>query len=367
MFLKSCWYVAAWSRDLERGRLTPICIINQRLVLYRAQDGSPVALEDRCCHRSAPLSLGRLEGDDLRCMYHGMKYDRTGVCNEIPGQQLIPPRARVRAYTVAEKDGWVWVWMGEAAAADRNLIPTAVGPDNPAYTLRFGQIDYDANYLLINDNLTDFTHLSYVHAKSFGSSEEFARTRPSVTVIPRGIRVQRWVFNAIAEEASSDPLSKNSQVAGNELWQTYDFLAPGILLMYNAAYPPGTAKRLANREPLETDGDRLSFSFTSQAVTPMTDRTSRYFFSWGPNVGEGSEAGADMMLEVAKTAFAEDKTMIEAQQRVIDFDPNHSEVLTSADAGPMRMRRILDDLMHHEAASANETILTSKQAHDSHV
>jgi vanillate O-demethylase monooxygenase subunit len=348
MFLKSCWYVAAWSRDLGADQLLATLIIKEPVVLYRAGDGTVIALEDRCCHRFAPLSLGRREGDDLRCMYHGMKYDRRGVCIEIPGQNLIPPKAQVKAYSVLEKHGWIWVWMGDPALADPASIPAAVGPDNPAYNLRFGQIDYAANYLLINDNLTDFTHLSYVHPKSFGTSEEFARTRPTITTVPRGIRVQRWVHNAIASEASAAAV-ETSGVAGNELWQSYDFLAPGILLMYNAVYPPGTAARLGNREPVRGDGEPLSSSFTSQAVTPMTDKTSRYFFSWGPNAGEHSDAAADMMLEIAKMAFAEDKHIIEAQQRVVDLDPSRRELLTSADAGPTRMRRVLDDLIKAES------------------
>jgi vanillate O-demethylase monooxygenase subunit len=204
-------------------------------------------------------------------------------------------------------------------------------------------MDYNANYQLINDNLTDFTHLSYVHPNSFGTSEEFARTRPAVTAIPRGIRVQRWVVNAMIDKNDTRP--ERGNVAGNELWQTYDFLAPGILLMYNAVYPPGTAERVHNQQ--------LSHSFTSQAVTPMTERTSRYFYSWGPNRGEGSDAIAEAMMDIAQIAFGEDKRMIEAQQASIDVDPTRAEVLTSADAGPMRMRRVIEELSSAEKAAAS--------------
>jgi vanillate O-demethylase monooxygenase subunit len=216
-------------------------------------------------------------------------------------------------------------------------------------------MDYKANYQLINDNLTDFTHLSYVHPNSFGTSEEFARTRPAVTVVPRGIRVQRWVINAMIDQNDARP--ERGRVAGNELWQTYDFLAPGILLMYNAVYPPGTAQRLSNREPDASVGEPISHSFTSQAVTPMTERTSRYFYSWGPNRGEGSDAVAEAMMGIAQIAFGEDKKMIEAQQESIDVDPTRNEVLTSADAGPMRMRRVIEELVGAEkpAAAVNQS------------
>jgi len=347
MFVRRCWYVAAWGHELTKGQLLPCTIINEPIVLYRAQDGEVVALEDRCCHRFAPLSAGRLEGNDLRCMYHGLKYDRTGKCIEIPGQSFVAPGTRVRAFPVVEKHGWIWLWMGEPALADQELIPPAVGPEDPRFTLRFGHMDYQANYQLINDNLTDFTHLSYVHANSFGASEEFARTRPTVTPIARGIRVQRWIANAINSDSKIAPQARGV-TDETENWQTYDYLAPGILLMYSAVYPKGTSDRLGRRDPRPEDGTPLSDNFTSQAVTPMTATTSRYFFSWGPRAGVGSEVLADTMLSVANMAFAEDRAIIESQQRIINFDPERREQLTNADLGPAKMRRVIEDLIRAE-------------------
>src|SRR5215471_4453184 len=109
MFVRNCWYVAAWDYELKPGELIGRTIINEPVALYRASDGGLVAVEDRCCHRFAPLSKGRIEGDDLRCMYHGLKFDRTGRCIEIPGQETIPAKARVRRYAAVDRHSWVWV------------------------------------------------------------------------------------------------------------------------------------------------------------------------------------------------------------------------------------------------------------------
>ena len=63
-------------------------------------------MDDRCCHRGAPLSMGRIEGDCIRCMYHGMKFDPSGKCIQIPGQDVIPAQLGVRSYPVVERDHW---------------------------------------------------------------------------------------------------------------------------------------------------------------------------------------------------------------------------------------------------------------------
>ena len=344
MWVKNCWYVAAWDNELGAGEIISRTVLDEPLAIYRAADGALVAMEDRCCHRFAPLSKGRLEGDDLRCMYHGLKFDRTGRCIEIPGQDVIPRTACVRSYPVVEKHSWIWVWMGDPAKAREDLIPSAIGLDDPAWTLGHGQMDYAANYQLINDNLTDFTHLTYVHANSFGASPEFAYTRPNIERLERGIRVWRWVFESASETSALAEKTGAGKVKGDG-WQTYDFLAPGILLMHSATYPKGTAEKLGFRPaPMGTEG-ALRETFTSQAVTPVTDKTSRYFFNWGPRAGDGAaEMAANLML-VAGVAFAEDKAIIEAQQKIIDLDPDRREVLTSADVGPTQFRSVLQRLV----------------------
>src|SRR5947199_892811 len=109
-FVKDAWYIAAQSNELERApsdrALLARMLLREPVVLYRREDGTPVALEDRCCHRHLPLSMGKLEGDRLRCGYHGLLFAPDGRCVEIPGQASVPPQARVRAYPVVEKFRW---------------------------------------------------------------------------------------------------------------------------------------------------------------------------------------------------------------------------------------------------------------------
>ena len=68
MFLKNCWYVGAWDHEIMDGKLLERRLLNQPVVFYRGESGQVVALDNRCCHRGAKLSNGRMEGDDIRCM-----------------------------------------------------------------------------------------------------------------------------------------------------------------------------------------------------------------------------------------------------------------------------------------------------------
>jgi phenylpropionate dioxygenase-like ring-hydroxylating dioxygenase large terminal subunit len=148
MFLKNCWYCAGWDYELSQGNNKFLArrLADEPVVLYRKPDGGVVAMEDRCPHRQAALHLGQKESDSIRCMYHGMKFGPDGRCVEIPGQEHIPDKARVRTYPVVEKDNWIWVWMGDPARADPNLICFAVGPADPDWNIRSSKITVKANY-----------------------------------------------------------------------------------------------------------------------------------------------------------------------------------------------------------------------------
>lgn len=344
-YVRNAWYVAGWAPDAPRDRPTGISLLGEPVVLWHTGEHW-AAFEDRCLHRLAPLSLGRCEGAHLRCLYHGLRYAADGRVVEIPGQDRIPAQAQLRHYPVVERHSWLWVWLGDPAQADEALIPPAVGFDDPEWILGRGSLDYAAEARLINDNLLDFSHLSFVHTNSFGATAVWAEEQPRITPLPRGIRYERWV--------ESGPPMRGREAAGRvDGWTRYDFLIPGVLLMLSAQYPEGTAKACGHGEP-PASLPALGKTFTSQAVTPLTDRTSRYFFSWGPHRTAGDEALRDVLMGIAAQAFAEDKTMIEAQQRVIDQTPQPRIMPTAHDRAITLFNQLVARLVREEAAASSE-------------
>ncbi len=171
MFLKNHWNVAAWGEDVGRTPLDRV-LLGDSVCLYRKEDGTPVALENRCPHRNLPLSEGKLIGDIVQCAYHGLEFGTDGVCTHVPGQSEVPAWARVKSYPVVERDRWLFIWMGDPAMADHDTIPDFhASLSDPDWDVVTGQAYVAAGYRLVLDNLLDLSHLAYVHTSSTGSSQ----------------------------------------------------------------------------------------------------------------------------------------------------------------------------------------------------
>ncbi len=120
------WYPLAWSEDLKPGKTLARRFAGEPIVLFRAASGNVAALEDRCAHRQVPLSLGVVQGDTLKCGYHGWAYSCAGKCIDVPylGRERLPNG--VRAYPAREVDGLIFVFPGNPALAEARA-PTALG------------------------------------------------------------------------------------------------------------------------------------------------------------------------------------------------------------------------------------------------
>ena len=310
-FIKNCWYVAAWSHEIIDSAFLARTITGMPLVFWREDGGRLIAFEDRCCHRGAPLSMGRREPAGIRCMYHGMLFDGTGKCIDIPSQDFIPDAARVRTFPVVERHKWVWIWMGDPARADQSLIPDTHYLDDPGWRGTPGYMHYQANYLLIADNLLDFSHLAYVHEKTLGGSAKYAGIRPKIERSPHGIRVERWLL----DDEPAPFLKAIKTWPGNvDRWNIYDVVLPGVLLMDSGSAPVNTGAPQGDRK------DCAEF-FGCQAITPETDSTSHYFFQQSHRFALDDPQVTENLRLAVLAGFQEDKDIIEAQQRVLNMDP----------------------------------------------
>lgn len=335
VFIENAWYIAAWTREVGRGLLARrIC--DQPIVLYRLADGSPVALQDLCCHRLLPLSCGRLEGDLLVCGYHGLTYDRTGRCVRIPSQETFDPGIRVKSYPVIERYRFIWIWMGDPAQADPEALPDYHWNDDPEWR-GDGQVTlFNCDYRLILDNLLDLTHETYVHSTSIG--------HPLLPSLPfethcdgASVTVQRWTLNQFAPPFWSNLIKRARGHTGHcDRWQICHFVPP-----CHMDINVGVAK--AGSGAPEGDRSKGVCAVVLDSVTPATKTSSWYFWSMVRNFCLDDAALTNAMVTDNARIFEEDRVVLEAQQKAMMQNPSAAmnTFYINLDAGPLRMRQLI--------------------------
>jgi len=333
MFLRNQWYVAAASTELGRA-LLPRKILGEPIVLYRTEAGAPVAMEDRCPHRLAPLSLGKIVGDRVQCGYHGMEFAPDGKCVRIPAQTSIPPRIKARIFPTVERHGWIWMWMGEAAAADPALVSDYHWNETPGWKPVFGYLNFAAEYRLVIDNLMDLSHETFLHPTSIGMYE-VAET-PIMTEARDGkVKVSR-----VMEGCPAPPLFRKARgLTTIDRWQHIHFEAPAHIKIDAGGVPSDTK-----------DMSKALRWWVCNALTPETERTTHYFWALTRCFETEDEALSKTLEEQIYRIFNEDRAMLEQQQIRIETDPLRRPLLAAnCDAGAVGARRVIDQLLAAEA------------------
>ncbi len=339
LFVRNCWYVAAWSHEITTSLFTRT-ILGEPICMYRNTEGTLVAVADRCAHRGAPLSLGRIEGDSVRCMYHGLKFNQSGVCVEVPAQERTPPGLCIRSYPTVERNNWIWIWMGDPKMADAADIIDTWPLGHAAWPYRPGYYHYAAPHLLICDNLLDFSHIGYVHPTTLGGTENIALNRPKVTRAANSVRVERWLL----DEVPAPFHTRVAQFSGRvDRWHFYDFHVPGVLVMHSGVQATGTGA------PEGRVAGALEFR-SCQAVTPETTASTHYFYAVPRNFAiDNTEVTETVFLDIV-TAFEEDRVMIEAQARNLEFAAGWKMNPIAADAGLAQFRWLMERRLLAEQA-----------------
>jgi phenylpropionate dioxygenase-like ring-hydroxylating dioxygenase large terminal subunit len=343
-FLMNCWYVAAWDHELIEGKLLARTILEEPLLLYKGDSGLAVALDNRCCHRGAKLSNGRLEGDCIRCMYHGLKFDATGKCIQIPGQDTVPDKMGVRSYPVMERDHIIWVWMGDAEQADPNLIIDIPYLRDPAWRGIADYMHYKADYRLIVDNLADFSHLAFVHTHTLGGSEEYAfKTKPvAVERLDNGFRVERWSMNAAPPPFHRMVVREDALLDRRNIGLMH---VPGVFFLETLFAPAGSGAEKGAVQPQST---ALREYRNCQFFTPETRNTTHFFWNYLHNYNLQDPTIALSLHDSMVRGFMEDKFIIEGQQEMLDADPDFKMHGIAADVPLAHFRRVLQKRIDQE-------------------
>ncbi|MFM2128656.1 MAG: hypothetical protein RL477_202 [Pseudomonadota bacterium] len=338
-YLRNAWYVGALSGEIAAGPVART-LLGERMVLFRTESGAPAVLADRCPHRFAPLSLGRVAGESLECGYHGLRFGPDGKCVLNPhGDGAVPRRADVAAWPARERYGYVWFWPGDPARADDSLIPSLPFNEDPGqFAVVYGHLDVAAHYELVVDNLLDLSHVEFLHPL-FRQAGGVAAHKTSFAVEGTTVMANRFKPNVEIQGLMrffwTSP-SKRFDARANMRWM------PPSCMSFDLG---GTECGAAPEEGVCMPQTHM--------ITPAEELRCHYFWSVARNREIDNEEASRKLHEVTQNVFLkEDVPMIEAQQRNVGTATDIlalAPVALDPDTPGVRARRILADLIRREA------------------
>jgi 5,5'-dehydrodivanillate O-demethylase len=214
-YLRRFWQPVALARDLPAGRARPMRILGEDYTLYRGEGDTPHVVAFRCAHRGTQLSTGWVEGDCLRCFYHGWKYDATGQCVEQPAEDAsFAAKVRIASYPTEEYLGLIFAYLGEG---DAPSLPRFVELEADGL-LEWSTYLRHCNYSNNMENNLDQVHIAFAHRRSVFTGVGLTDDLPTLEVVETEFGI---------EQRTSRP--------GKGVRQTY-------ILMPNAVYFAGTPR-----------------------------------------------------------------------------------------------------------------------------
>lgn len=215
---RNCWYPVTFVQDLPKNQPYSFSLYDEPLVVFRNQNGQLGCLIDLCPHRAAKLSDGQIIDGKIECLYHGWQFGSDGQClhiPQLPTNAKIPINACVKSFAVVESQGIVWLWAGEAEAADETLIPTIPELDKPEFvsTDFMSNIPYDQNTLI--ENAIDPAHVPISHDGTIGNrAEALPLEMELITTSVQGIYGRYRNFNS-----------------SHTSWSNINFVAPNLVMV----------------------------------------------------------------------------------------------------------------------------------------
>ena len=327
------WYVCAYSHEVTT---TPMhrWILGQPVVLYRLENGDPVALFDRCPHRGLRLSAGRVVGDEIQCTYHGLRFARDGHCTVIPSGGPVSPRMRVASYPIAERWKWLWIWMGRPDLADPALIPDVTrfgfGADG-WFDEPSGLLPLKANYVLPFENLLDASHISFLHHGLIDSG--------SVAMLPFTLE-QQGAELRVVRAITDEPISPLTM-------KTFGFECDRVNRRIIAdAIVPSLCGIRVEITPADDASASPRVNQLLVGITPQSTSTTLEFTA----VAQSFPFENPNREEDVRNLLMEDVVAMEDIQQLFDkLGPEQSIELSVRSDGPaMRMRELIERMLAGE-------------------
>lgn len=331
------WWIAAYGSEVKR-ELLGRKILGQSVILYRTENGEPVALSGICPHRSFPLELSKLVGDNVQCGYHGFTFDKKGACVLVPSQSGAPTNSSLREFPVVERGGLVWIWTGRREAADPTLIPDLeqMGLGTPGWaTEEHPLVTIQGRYMLLIDNLLDLSHASFIHVDTIPGGDKVASIPVKLVETHNSLNVSR-----LGQNLPVNPLHKMQfpDFEGS-VDQQFDAecFGPALIRTGGTIFVAGEGKELGTQNFVH-------------GITPADPHNVHYFVITSRNFGLDNPALGHINRDMGTRIQPQDIQAIEAVERVLQSNLQVREVSARVDTGALKARHRIEQQIQAEMA-----------------
>jgi phenylpropionate dioxygenase-like ring-hydroxylating dioxygenase large terminal subunit len=320
------WYIVGASKNLK-SKPSPALLNGLPLVTFRDASGQSVALLDRCSHRNAPLSAGRVVDGKIECHYHGWQFDGGGACNAVPGLCGDPdhPTRRVPSFACKDSQGWIWVYSTPDTEPDHEPyeIPCA---DQPGYLTIREHLEMPGPLDAVAENALDVPHTAFVHSGLFRKNKDRSEIDVVIRALEGGVEAQY-----IGEERPEGVAGRILAPQGGEVFHWDRFILPCIAQV---------EYRLSDR----------SHIVVTAALTPRATNVTDLYATVAVNVPVPNAILRTVFRPIALRILRQDMEILRRQTEQVERFGGEDFASTEIDVLGLRIKKLL-----REAASGKQS------------
>jgi phenylpropionate dioxygenase-like ring-hydroxylating dioxygenase large terminal subunit len=319
------WYAVLESNEVPAGKPVGVTRMGEKLVFWRDTQGRLVCQRDKCAHRGAALSKGKITDDCIECPFHGLQYDATGRCQLIPANGKntpVPERFRVHTYSTDEAHGLVWLWWGEPRS---DLPPLPFFEDlDDGFTYATFRDHWTVHYSRAIENQLDVMHLPFVHHNTIGRGGRTLVDGPLNKLEDTKLRV--WIYNRVDD--------------GTPARKPQDIPEPHFPPFVNFNFPNIWQLRIQDNQrifvafaPIDDSNTMLYVRFYQRFVrAPILSNFVNWLGSLGNRVIVRQDKRVVITQEPKKTALKMGENLVQGDRPIVAYRQRREQLIEEANS-----------------------------------
>jgi phenylpropionate dioxygenase-like ring-hydroxylating dioxygenase large terminal subunit len=314
------WYLILDSRELKKGKPLMVRRFNENMALWRDMENGVCCISDKCCHRSASLSCGKIKGGNIECPFHGILFDKSGSARVIPANgknRPVPETMKVQSWKTFEDYGFIWIWWGDT---DKATSEPFFFRDLDGFSYSGFSDHWNVHYSRAIENQLDVVHLPFVHRTTIGRGDKTLVNGP--VVVREDEKLNFYVWN-VTDDGNTIPL-KPDEIADYSKLPHLTFHFPNIWQNYIS----DKIRAFAAFVPVDEENTIIYIRYYQNLVKIPG---LKWIFNWLGNILNKIILAQDKRVVITqmpkKTSVKMDERLIMGDKPIIEYRKYRQELI----------------------------------------